>query len=139
MALVARFVAKRTPPAQPARTPSISIIVAVRNEGARIGARIENLLAIEYPGPREILVASDGSTDDTVAVAARFGAAVQVVALPPGGKAAALNAAVARATHEIVVFCRRAPAVRRRRARRNHAAVLGSARRGGNRRTGPRL
>lgn len=46
--------------------PFVSIMVAARNEEACIGARIENLLAQDYPQDSfEILVASDVSTDRT--------------------------------------------------------------------------
>ena len=104
MAFRARLASRRASAHEPDRLPSVSIVVAVRNEGTRIAGRVENLLALDYPGAREIIIASDGSTDDTVAALARFGQAVQVIALPPGGKAAALNAAVARASHDLLVF-----------------------------------
>jgi poly-beta-1,6-N-acetyl-D-glucosamine synthase len=85
--------------------PGISIVIAARDEGARLRARIDNLLALDYPaGKRQIVVVSDGSTDGTPHVLAPYGAAVDVVDLPMGGKAVALNAGVARARHEIVVF-----------------------------------
>ncbi|HEY7170306.1 MAG TPA: glycosyltransferase [Vicinamibacterales bacterium] len=88
-----------------AHSPGISIIIAARNEAARLPARVRNLLALDYPAARrQIIVASDGSTDDTLDQLAAFGEIVEVVSLPPGGKAAALNAAVARARHDIVVF-----------------------------------
>src|SRR5690349_11295783 len=44
--------------------PSLSIVIAARNEAARLPARVENLLAQNYPGSCEIIVVSDGSTDD---------------------------------------------------------------------------
>ena len=51
----------------------VSVIVAAHNEGACIAARIENLLALDYPPDRlEIIVGSDGSTDDTVTRARRY-------------------------------------------------------------------
>jgi cellulose synthase/poly-beta-1,6-N-acetylglucosamine synthase-like glycosyltransferase len=85
--------------------PTISIVIAARNEAHRLTARIDNLLSLDYPaGKRQIIVVSDGSTDDTLDVMARYGAAVEAFAVPPGGKALALNAGVARARHEIVVF-----------------------------------
>jgi cellulose synthase/poly-beta-1,6-N-acetylglucosamine synthase-like glycosyltransferase len=88
-----------------ARVPGISIVIAARNEGTRLPARIRNLLGLDYPSrQRQIIVASDGSTDDTTERLAAFGEAVDVISLPPGGKASALNAAVARARHDIVVF-----------------------------------
>src|SRR5215207_911050 len=84
---------------------ALSIVVAVRNEAARLAARIDNLVSLDYPADRrQIIVVSDGSTDATLDVLARYHRFVDVVALPPGGKAVALNAGVARATGDIVVF-----------------------------------
>jgi biofilm PGA synthesis N-glycosyltransferase PgaC len=83
----------------------VSIVIAARNEAHRLTARIENLLALDYPAERrQIIVVSDGSTDDTLHVLARYGDAIDVVAVRAGGKAAALNAGVARAVHDILVF-----------------------------------
>jgi cellulose synthase/poly-beta-1,6-N-acetylglucosamine synthase-like glycosyltransferase len=84
--------------------PSISIVVAARNEAARLPARIENLLAQQYPGRREIIVVSDGSTDDPRAALERFGHAVRLIEVPAGGKPRALNAGVAESTGEVLVF-----------------------------------
>jgi poly-beta-1,6-N-acetyl-D-glucosamine synthase len=89
------------------RTPHwrVSIVMAARNEGARLASRIDNLLALDYPASRrQIIVVSDGSTDDTLDVLARYQRVVDCAALPAGGKALALNAGVARAAGEIVVF-----------------------------------
>jgi len=73
---------------------------------AAIGAKVANLLALDYPADRlQVLIASDGSTDATVAIArAAGGDRVDVLDLPRVGKAAALNAAIERATGDIVVF-----------------------------------
>ena len=85
--------------------PAVSIIIAARNEARRLPARIENLLASDYPRDRmQIIVASDGSTDATVDALAPYASTVELIMLPPGGKARALNAAVARARHPILVF-----------------------------------
>jgi cellulose synthase/poly-beta-1,6-N-acetylglucosamine synthase-like glycosyltransferase len=85
--------------------PGVSIIVAARNEAHRLQARIDNLLALEYPADRrQIIVVSDGSTDRTLETLATFGALIDAVAIPSGGKASALNAGVARAIHPILVF-----------------------------------
>src|SRR5437867_1517122 len=85
--------------------PCVSIVIAARNEGTRLAARIDNLLSLDFPAnKRQIIVVSDGSTDQTVEVLARYAGSVETVALPPGGKALALNAGVARARFDIVVF-----------------------------------
>jgi cellulose synthase/poly-beta-1,6-N-acetylglucosamine synthase-like glycosyltransferase len=94
----------RRAPFAPGRWPALSVVIAARNEAARLAARVENLLEQAYPGPLQIVVASDGSTDDPAARLAPFGAAVTLIDLPPGGKPAALNAGVAVATGEILVF-----------------------------------
>jgi cellulose synthase/poly-beta-1,6-N-acetylglucosamine synthase-like glycosyltransferase len=86
-------------------TPPVSIVVAARNEAATLEARIANLLSLDYPPDLvQIVVASDGSTDGTDAVLDRYADRIDVVRLSAGGKARALNAAVALATHEILVF-----------------------------------
>ena len=85
--------------------PGVSIVVAARNEAARLGKRVANLLAADYPADRrQIIVVSDGSNDDTPSVLAEFGDEVELVAVPLGGKASALNAGVACARHDILVF-----------------------------------
>ncbi len=84
--------------------PAVSVIIAARNEGPRLPNRVNNLLQQIYPSPLEIIVVSDGSTDDTRAALAPFGDLVRLIELPPGGKPIALNAGVAAATGEIIVF-----------------------------------
>ncbi len=86
--------------------PSISIVIAARNEAASIGDRLANLAALDYPADLlEVIVASDGSEDETVAIArAASNGRVTVLDLGRVGKADALNAAVERATGEVVVF-----------------------------------
>lgn len=82
-------------------TPSVTVIVAAHDEEDVIGRRVDNLLEQDYPGV-EVLVASDGSTDRTEEIAREHGA--RVLALPRGGKLAALNAAVGESDREVVAF-----------------------------------
>jgi cellulose synthase/poly-beta-1,6-N-acetylglucosamine synthase-like glycosyltransferase len=91
-------------PIAPEDLPPISIVIAARNEANALGARLENLLSLEYPADCQIIVVSDGSTDDTAVVLADYAPQVEGVLIPAGGKARAINAGVARARHEIVVF-----------------------------------
>jgi poly-beta-1,6-N-acetyl-D-glucosamine synthase len=89
----------------PEAMPGLSIVIAARNEGTRLAARIDNLLRLDYPASRrQIIIICDGCTDDTHDVLERYAGAVEVVTLPPSGKAVSLNAGVARARFEIVVF-----------------------------------
>ena len=103
-ARVARKPVRRRPVSAIASWPSISIVLAARNEGPRLGARLSNLLDLPYPGRREVIVVSDGSSDNTAEVVGAFGAAVRFLEVPGGGKPAALNAGVAAATGDILVF-----------------------------------
>jgi cellulose synthase/poly-beta-1,6-N-acetylglucosamine synthase-like glycosyltransferase len=85
--------------------PSVSIVIAAHNEAAHLVARIENLLALDYPADRlQIIAVSDGSTDDTLSVLSPYRRAVEIVDAPRRGKAAALNAGVALAKGAILVF-----------------------------------
>jgi poly-beta-1,6-N-acetyl-D-glucosamine synthase len=85
--------------------PCVTVIIAARDEARRLRARVENILASDYPTDRlQILIASDGSSDTTADVLAPLGPRVELLRLPPGGKAMALNAAVARARHPFLVF-----------------------------------
>jgi cellulose synthase/poly-beta-1,6-N-acetylglucosamine synthase-like glycosyltransferase len=85
----------------------VSVVIAAHNEEANISARIENLLAQEYPRALlEVVVVSDGSTDRTAELARHFANhGVNVIECSSQvGKAAALNIGVASALHGIVVF-----------------------------------
>ena len=85
--------------------PGVSIIVAARNEAARLPARVENLLTSDYPNELlQIIIASDGSSDDPATALAAYADRIELLMLPASGKASALNAAVARARHPILVF-----------------------------------
>jgi len=100
-------VADRRPrriPFDTGRWPSISIVVAARNEARRLPARVRNLIEQNYPGRREIFVVSDGSMDAPGEALAPFGDAVTLIELPPGGKPLALNAGVMAAKGDILVF-----------------------------------
>ncbi|HWB95226.1 MAG TPA: glycosyltransferase family 2 protein [Bryobacteraceae bacterium] len=88
--------------------PSVSMLVAAYNEAEIIEKKIENALALDYPPDRlEIVIASDGSTDATVALASRFtdDPRVRVIAYPKNrGKISVLNQTVPQLRGEIVVF-----------------------------------
>src|SRR5580658_6343627 len=74
--------------------PFVSLLIPAYNEARTIARKIENSLALDYPPDRiEIVIVSDGSTDETVNIA-RAAGGVRVLALPKNiGKTAALNQA----------------------------------------------
>jgi len=87
--------------------PTVSIIVVAHNEEERIGARIDNLIALDYPRHKiEIVIGSDGSTDATVQRSLRYAAfGVNVRAFNQHrGKPAVVNAVVPTVRGDIVIF-----------------------------------
>jgi cellulose synthase/poly-beta-1,6-N-acetylglucosamine synthase-like glycosyltransferase len=102
--LVLRVVLHRDVRKAPTR-PFVSLLIPAYNEDRVMARKIENSLALDYPADRiEIVVVSDGSSDQTVNIASSTGS-VRVLALPQNrGKVAALNAAVPLLHGEIVVF-----------------------------------
>jgi len=86
--------------------PPLSMIIAAHNEADGIGAKIGNILSLDYPRAQlEVIVASDGSNDGTNEIVRSYASqGVTLLALPRQGKAPALDAAVAAAHGEILVF-----------------------------------
>lgn len=87
-------------------TPAVSMIIAVHNEESVLSQKLENALALDYPREQlEILVVSDGSTDDSENIASRYASqGVSLLRLDRCGKLRALEAAAARARGEILAF-----------------------------------
>ncbi len=88
--------------------PSVSIILVARNEAAAIGRRVREFTSlIAASGSRgEVIVVSDGSTDDTARAARAAGVGMaRVIELPTNvGKAAALSAGCAEASNDVLVL-----------------------------------
>jgi cellulose synthase/poly-beta-1,6-N-acetylglucosamine synthase-like glycosyltransferase len=104
--LCLRAVLKR-PVAKANITPSVSLIIAAHNEERDIRTKLENTFGLDYPREKmQVIVASDCSTDGTDAIVRGYEPrGVLLVRLPHrGGKTAALNEAVKRATGDILVF-----------------------------------
>jgi cellulose synthase/poly-beta-1,6-N-acetylglucosamine synthase-like glycosyltransferase len=87
-------------------TPTVSFIIVAHNEEEVIAEKLENVFALHYPSERlEVILASDGSDDGTIEVARAFlPRGLQLLERPRAGKIPALNAAVAVATGDILVF-----------------------------------
>ncbi len=88
------------------RPMTVSVIIAAHNEARHIEDKLRMLLVQDYtPLGLQIILASDGSSDDTVARAqAVVDPRIEVLDLPRRGKTATLNTAVGHATGEILVF-----------------------------------
>jgi poly-beta-1,6-N-acetyl-D-glucosamine synthase len=85
---------------------TVSIIVPVRNGARWVEAKIQSLLQSEYPSDLlNILIVSDGSTDATEELVRRYpDTRVRLLALPPGGKATAVNHGLENVTGELIVL-----------------------------------
>lgn len=81
----------------------VSIIINNYNYGRYLAPAIESALGQTYPAV-EVIVVDDGSTDDSRAVIARYGARIKPVFKPNGGQASALNAGFALSHGELVIF-----------------------------------
>ena len=86
--------------------PRVSVVMPVVNEERHLRTSVERILAQDYPGPLEVVIAVGPSRDRTLAIAdalAAEHATVHVVANPTGRTPAGLNAAIGRSTGEVVV------------------------------------
>ncbi len=109
MMALARF---RPRPICPARTdfrPSITVIVAVRNERDALPRRLTNLLAQEYPPERlDVVVVCNGSVDGSEEIARQIGRTeprIRVFTSPAErGKAGAINVAAEHITADVIMF-----------------------------------
>lgn len=86
--------------------PGVTVIIPARDEEDNIRRKLENTVRLDYPRDRlEILVASDGSADETeTIVRAVDDERVRLLSLPRRGKAHALNVAASEARFGILAF-----------------------------------
>lgn len=83
---------------------SVTVLLPVRNGKGWIRNKLSSLRMLDYPRHLlQTLVISDGSTDRTEEIVREF-PEVQLVRVPAGGKALALNAGLAKATGELLFF-----------------------------------
>lgn len=103
--LMARL--RPAPIAKASQFPKVSVILAVYQGAQYIRAKLANLETLSYPPEQiEIIVACDGCTDATAALARNFGdPRVRVLEFSQRrGKASCLNDAVAAATGQILLM-----------------------------------
>lgn len=86
---------------------SVTLLISAFNEEDCIAERLENCLALDYPTDLlEIIVISDASSDATDCIVARYkDSGVALLRMDQrGGKTLGLNAGVAKAMGDIVIF-----------------------------------
>ncbi|WP_186134623.1 glycosyltransferase family 2 protein [Burkholderia gladioli] len=84
-------------------TESVTVVICNYNYGRYIAEAIDSALA-QTRRPARVLVIDDGSTDDSVEVVRRYGAAVELLRKENGGQVSAYNTAVELLDTEIVIF-----------------------------------
>ena len=98
----------RTPPEfKTSEWPTVALLIPAYNEEAVIGRKVENALALEYePGKFEILVGSDGSTDQTNEIVRSFDDShLRLIELPGrSGKTGVLNRLVSETQAGIIAI-----------------------------------
>ena len=95
-----------TPDLHPDPEPAVSVIMPILNEERHLRDAVAMILAQDYTGPLEVVLALGPSTDRTDEVAegvAEADARVRVVANPSGRTPDALNAAIGASTGEVIV------------------------------------
>jgi cellulose synthase/poly-beta-1,6-N-acetylglucosamine synthase-like glycosyltransferase len=89
-------------PLPPCQLP-VSVIIPAYNERAGVIRCLRSMLFCDYPASEVILV-DDGSTDGTAGLVEELALPVTVIRQRNAGKAAALNAGIRRASHDLLVL-----------------------------------
>lgn len=90
---------------EPGYTPSLTVIVAAYNEAYCIEEKIHNTLALDYPADKiNFIFVTDGSTDATPAIVAKYPQIKGLHQSGRSGKIAAVHRAMAEVNSEVVVF-----------------------------------
>ena len=106
MFVVVSLLTDRRPPRRAlAKYPALSVLMYVRGQGQSIAETIESIRRQEYPGPFEVILIDDASTDHTAHIVRGMGYRwIKVLRQSKGrGKAAALNRALETAQHDLIV------------------------------------
>lgn len=86
--------------------PSVTVILPVYNEESRVREKIQDIFCQEYSGELDLIVVSDGSTDQTESIVESFSELPIQLVRTPGrlGKSLAQNLAVEGATGEVLLL-----------------------------------
>ena len=83
--------------------PTVTIIIPCYNAEPFLRETLDSTLR-QTVAPHEVILVDDGSTDKSAAIARSYGPPVKVIAQPNQGESVAMNAALAAATGEHVIF-----------------------------------
>ena len=86
----------------------LSVVIPARNAGATLDAQLEALAAQTYTGAWEVVVADNGSTDDTAAVAARWSVRLPLTVVSANSRPGinhARNTGAGAARGDYLLFC----------------------------------
>jgi hypothetical protein len=94
------------PQSQERPWPAVSVVMTVLNEARHLAGAVERILAQEYGGELELVIALGPSKDGTDRIARKLAfsdSRVKLVTNPTGRTPAGLNAALLAASHAIIV------------------------------------
>ena len=99
------FKRKRTKAVLPKELPFVSFIIPAYNEADYLAEKLKNTLSLEYPQSLiEIIIAADGTDDDSENVVNAFDDVIYINSGERLGKSAAMNNAAKRAKGEILIY-----------------------------------
>ena len=95
---------KPTPPAAD-NLPTCTLIVAAYNEEIFIAEKIKNSLELDYPeGKLKLIFITDGSSDGTADIVAKYPGIIHMHSVERKGKMAAVHRAIDTVTTDVMVF-----------------------------------
>lgn len=93
------------PNENPASLPSVSVIIPARNAEAMISSTLDSVMAQDYAGAMEVIVADGSDSPATAEVVGQQYPTVQIVPNPERTTPNGLNAALKEASGQIAVRC----------------------------------
>jgi cellulose synthase/poly-beta-1,6-N-acetylglucosamine synthase-like glycosyltransferase len=114
LGLIAALLRPVNPPPDPVDLPGVSVVIPFRNEAHNLDALLGSLFTQEYPGPWEIVLVNDSSTDDFFPIIARHQSApkaplrlIGLTVVPTAtlsSKQRAIETGIAAARYDLVVL-----------------------------------
>lgn len=102
----AKFKLKRNAPVIPGNLPEVTFVIPAYNCSNILERTVQSITHLDYPQNKiKIIIVDDASSDDTLKIAANLSknySGIQVFTKKHGGKAAALNSGIKKASTEFV-------------------------------------